>query len=79
MDIKEQIKELKSQAYDLLVSVEQHQKALNQVNQQIVELTQRLNTEVSKEKAEDLKPKETPKPKEQKDKNKRNHIKNGKS
>ncbi|KKN03307.1 hypothetical protein LCGC14_1109000 [marine sediment metagenome] len=50
MEEKEQIKALKAQAYDLLVSVEQHQKALSQVNQQIAELTQRLNAEASKEK-----------------------------
>ncbi len=71
MEEKEQINALKAQAYDLLVSVEQHQKALNNVNQQIAELTQRLNAEVSKEKAEDLKPKETPKLEEQKDKKNR--------
>lgn len=50
MEIKEQIKELKSQAYDLLVSVEQHQKALSQVNQQIAGLSQKANAETAKSK-----------------------------
>ena len=53
MDTKEQIKALKAQAYDLLVMKEQYQLRLNQVNQQIAELSQKANAEE--------------KPKEQKD------------
>ena len=55
MDIKEQIKTLKAQAYDLLSMVEQYRSALNQVNQQIAEFNKKLQLEVEKEK-EKVKP-----------------------
>lgn len=48
MDTKEKIKELKAQAYDLLVMKEQNQQALNQVNQQIARLLQKEREEASK-------------------------------
>lgn len=50
MEIKEKIKALKAQAYDLLVMKEKYQLGLNQVNQQIAELSQKEREETSKTK-----------------------------
>ena len=46
METKEQIKELKAQAYDLLVMGEQYKVRLGQVNQQIAELLQKEKSEL---------------------------------
>ena len=48
MDVKEQIRELKAEAYDLLALSEQCRMKLTQVNQQIAELSQREKTEALK-------------------------------
>lgn len=64
MEIKEQIKTLKAQAYDLLVMKEQYQLRLGQVNQQIAELSQKANAEIVKSK----KQKESKEKKDKKDK-----------
>lgn len=50
MEIKEQIRELKAQAYDLLAMIEQWKARLGQVNQQIVGLSQKEKEEASKPK-----------------------------
>lgn len=56
MEIKDKIKELKSQAYDLLAVTEQYKVKLVQVNQQILELTKKLMEEEASKAKEESKP-----------------------